>query len=72
MTSESPRGKREQNLKKAEENRKLFEDTVRRMRARLDRTHLSSAAHKPLEKALMKLIRHGPAAFDVLNEEDYE
>jgi hypothetical protein len=66
---ENPNGKREKDLLKAYENRKHYEDTVRRMRARLDRTSMSSSSRKPLEKAFKKLIRGGPSVVDELNEE---
>lgn len=69
---ENPIEKRETDLKKADENRQQFKDTVRRMRAHLDRTSLRSHSRKPLEKALKQLIRRGPASFDVLNEDEDE
>lgn len=69
---ENPIEKRETDLKKADENRQQFKDTVRRMRAQLDRTSLRSHARKPLEKALQHLISRGPSLFDVLNEDDDE
>ena len=67
---ESASEKREKNLKAADDNRKQYEDTVRRMRARLDRTSLSSSSRRPLEKAFEKLIRQGPALADEFNEND--
>jgi hypothetical protein len=68
---EDARAKRERDLKKSEDHRKHYEDTVRRLRAQLDRTHLSSASRKPLEKAFQRLLSQGPAAFDEFND-DYD
>ena len=64
--------KREKARQKTEENRKLFEDTRRKRKAQLDRTHMSSAARKPLEKAFAKLIRQCAPLLDELNEADQE
>ena len=63
---------RENDRQKADENQKRYDDMLKRLRATLDRTHLSSVSRKPLEKALQKLLSQGPAAFDELKEDDDE
>ena len=72
MENSRPNEKRENAFKKAEENRKHYEDTVRRMKAQLDRTSMSSAARKPLEKAFQKLISSGPSVPNEFSEDEDE